>query len=148
MALLDTFNSDLITALKGGDKVAAETLRFLISEARNKRIELMHELTDDELTAVVSKEIKRRKESIAVFEKAGRIDLVDNEKAQMTVLEKYQPKQIDEDEIAKIIDEEIEKFGNPSKEFIGPLTGKVMARVPKGSVDGALVSRLLAQKLV
>jgi hypothetical protein len=147
MALLDTFNADLITALKSGDKVATETLRFLISEARNKRIELMHELTDEELTAVVSKEIKRRKESIEIFEKAQRLDLVENEKAQMTVLKRYQPEQMSEEEIDKIVEEEIKKFGNPSKEFVGPLTGKVMARVPKGSVDGAVVSRLLVQKL-
>lgn len=147
MALLDTLNADLITALKGGDKVAVETLRFLISEARNKRIELMHELSDEELTAVVSKEIKRRKESIEVFEKAGRNELAGNEKAQMSVLEKYQPEQISEAEVAKIVDEEIEKFENPSKEFSGQLIGKVMARIPKGSIDGSVVARLVSQKL-
>ena len=147
MSLLDTLNTDLITALKGGDKVAAETLRFLISEARNKRIELMHELTDEEMVAVVTKEIKRRKESMEVFEKAGRDELVANEKAQMNVLEKYQPEQMTEEEVEKIIVEEIEKFDNPSKEFMGQLIGKVMARIPKGTVDGSVVSRLVAQKL-
>ena len=147
MALLDTLNTDLITALKGGDKVAAETLRFLISEARNKRIELMHELTDDEMVAVVTKEIKRRKESMEVFEKAGRDELVAKEKAHMNVLEKYQPEQMTEEEVEKIIAEEIEKFDNPSKEFMGQLIGKVMARIPKGTVDGSVVSRLVAQKL-
>jgi len=147
MAILETLNADLITALKGGDKVAVETLRFLISEARNKRIELLRELTDDELTAVVIKEIKRRKESIEVFEKAGRDELAANEKAQMSVLEKYQPAQINEDDVIKIVDEEFEKFDNPSKEFIGQLIGKVMARVPKGSIDGSIVARLVTQKL-
>ena len=82
-----------------------------------------------------------------VFEKAGRDELVANEKAQMNVLEKYQPEQMTEEEVEKIIAEEIEKFDNPSKEFMGQLIGKVMARIPKGTVDGSVVSRLVAQKL-
>ncbi len=147
MALIETINADLVTALKSGDKVASETLRFLISEARNKRIELMHELTDEELVAVVSKEIKRRKESIEAFGKAGRSELVENEQAQMRVLEKYQPEQMSEEQIMAIIEEEIAKFDNPSKEFTGQLIGKVMARIPKGATDGSVVARLVASKL-
>ncbi len=147
MSLIETINADLITALKGGDKVASETLRFLISEARNKRIELMHELTDEELVAVVSKEIKRRKESIEAFEKASRPELVENEQAQMKVLQKYQPEQMSQEQIMVIIDEEIAKFDNPSKEFTGQLIGKVMARIPKGATDGSVVAGLVASKL-
>lgn len=147
MSLLDTINADLIVALKGGDRVAVETLRFLIAEARNKRIELMHELSDEELQAVAVKEIKRRKESIEAFEGAGRKELADNERAQMQVLEKYQPEQISVEDIEKIIDEEIVKFDNPGREFAGQLIGKVMSRIPKGSVDGSVVSGLVMKKL-
>lgn len=147
MSLLDTINADLVVALKSGDKVATDTLRFLISEARNKRIELMHELSDQELEAVVVKEIKRRKESIEAFDGAGRKELADNERAQMRVLEKYQPEQLSIDDVEKIVDEEIAKFDNPGKEFAGQLIGKVMSRIPKGSVDGAVVSGLVMKKL-
>lgn len=147
MALLDQINTDLVTALKSGDRVAVETLRFLISEARNKRIELLHELNDEELTAVVSKEIKRRKESIEAFSAANRSELVSNEEAQLKVLEKYQAAQMSESEAEKIIDEEIARFENPSKEFTGQLIGKVMARIPKGSIDGSIVAKLVSQKL-
>jgi len=84
-------------------------IRLLKSEIRYKEIEKGSELSDDEIISVLSSSIKRHKDSIEQFEKGGREDLAAQEKAELEIIWEYMPKQLEEDELSKIVDEAIKE---------------------------------------
>lgn len=148
MAVIDQINQDLNQALKERDVITVSILRFLLSGIHNAKIAKGGDLTDEEVTGEIGKEAKRHKESIAAYEKTARVDLVDKEKAELEILEKYLPAQLSDEEITKIAKEVIGTldFGPGDT---GRVIGQIMAKV-KGRADGAKVSeivkRLLAAK--
>ena len=101
------------------------------------------ELDDAGVGAVIAKEMKQRKESLAEFEKAGRSDLVEETKAEMAVLEKYMPKQLTADEIRQIVNEAV---AGQSGLKMGDVMKLVMPKV-KGKADGKLVSQIVREIL-
>ena len=137
----------LKAALKEGDKVKVSTLRMLIAEIKNKKIaEKASELDDDSIIALLQKMVRKHKESIEQFKAGGREDLVSKETQEMAVLEKYLPEMISEEELARVVAEEIEKAGAASPKDMGTVMGAVMARV-KGRADGKVISALVREKL-
>jgi len=145
-SLLDKINHDLVEALKAHDEVRISTLRFLISGIKNARIAKGQDLMDDEVIAEIAKDAKRHKESIDAYEKAGRVELADKEKAELVILQSYLPAQLPEEEISKIVNEIIAKTGASGPSDIGKVMGEVMARV-KGQADGTAVSKIVQDKL-
>ena len=105
MSLKEELLQDMKAAMKAKEagKTALSVIRMVRSAIRNTEIDGKCELDDAGVGAVIAKEMKQRKESLAEFEKAGRADLVEQVKAEMAVLEKYMPKQLSEDEIRKIV---------------------------------------------
>ncbi|MCX8046657.1 MAG: GatB/YqeY domain-containing protein, partial [Anoxybacillus gonensis] len=103
-------------------------------------------LTEDEELTVLSRELKQRKDSLQEFEKAGRTDLVDKVKEEITVLELYMPKQLSEEELVQIVKETIAEVGASSKADMGKVMGAIMPKV-KGKADGSLVNKLVQQHL-
>ena len=91
MDIKDQLNSDIVKAMKSGDKATTETLRGLKSAIKYVEIDVGHELDNEETVAVIAKQAKQRRDSIAEFEKAGRTDLVEKEAIELTLLEKYLP---------------------------------------------------------
>ena len=98
-ALFARLQTDLNTARKAQDKLGVLLLGTIISDAKNKRIELMKDLTDDDVIDVLRKGIKRRKESVEMYEKGAREDLAARERAEAAALEKYLPAAVSEDEL-------------------------------------------------
>ncbi|MCL6617250.1 MAG: GatB/YqeY domain-containing protein, partial [Anoxybacillus ayderensis] len=94
----------------------------------------------------LSRELKQRKDSLQEFEKAGRTDLVDKVKEEITVLELYMPKQLSEEELVQIVKETIAEVGASSKADMGKVMGAIMPKV-KGKADGSLVNKLVQQHL-
>jgi uncharacterized protein YqeY len=147
--LYQKIQDEVIVALKAKEELKASTLRYLISAIKNRIIELRplnKELDDSEVISLISKQIKQRKESIVEFEKGGRKDLADKEAAEMKLLEAYLPQQMTEDEIRALVDSAVAESGAKMASDMG----KVMAiLVPKtkGKADGALVSKLVKEKL-
>ena len=92
MSLTDTITSDMKEAMKAKDKARLSTLRMLKTALKNKQIELMHELSDEEALAVVKKQIKELNKSIELFETGGRPELAEAAKAEIEILESYLPK--------------------------------------------------------
>ena len=138
---------DLKAALKEGDKVKVSALRMLIAQIKNKKIaERASELDDDSIVALLQKMVRQHKESIEQFKAGGREDLVSRETQEMTVLEKYLPEMMTQDELARVVAEEIEKAGASSPKDMGAVMGAVMARV-KGRADGKAISALVREKL-
>lgn len=142
----DTIDNALVSAQKEKDEVKVSTLRLLKSVVKNKEIEVGRRLTDDELQAVIIKSAKQRRESIEAYEKAGRGDLADREKTELSILSSYLPEQMSEDEVSKIVVEVLAEFGQVSQADTGRVIGAVMAKVA-GRADGNLVSGVVRKKL-
>lgn len=141
-ALLDRLQSDLNTARKAQDKGATLLLGTVLAEAKNRKIELRRDLTDDDVIDVVRKAIKRRRESIEMYEKGGRQDLADKERAEAAALEQYLPAQVGEDEIRAAVRSAI--AGGATA--MGPLMGRVNPQF-KGRADGSVISRIAKEEL-
>jgi len=143
--LMDKLQSDLNTSLKAGAASRVETIRFLIAGVRNSvtnkyGAQWEEKMTDADVLDIVKKQIKTHNESIDVFAKAGRQELVDKEKVQLAVLTEFAPKELSDEELKKLI-EPIAKSGE--KNF-GLLMKQAMGAV-KGQADGGRVSALLKQ---
>ncbi len=147
--------NDLIKALKKGDRTECSTLRMLLAGILNKEKEKKYkeklkedvELTAEEVIEVVSSEAKKRKEAILEYEKGGRKDLSNKEKAELEILQKYLPEQLSEQELKKIVKEAIEKVEAKEIKDIGKIMAELMPQV-KGRADGSQVSRIVKELLI
>ncbi|GAC89602.1 hypothetical protein KN10_0038 [Anoxybacillus flavithermus NBRC 109594] len=133
-------------AMKNKEKDKLSVIRMVKSALQNEAIKLGKTLTEDEELTVLSRELKQRKDSLQEFEKAGRTDLVDKVKEEITVLELYMPKQLSEEELVEIVKETIAEVGASSKADMGKVMGAIMPKV-KGKADGSLVNKLVQQHL-
>lgn len=115
------------------------------SEPLEKLAELS-ELTDEEIIEVISSEAKKRREAILEFEKGARQDLVEKEKKELEVLQKYLPTQLSEEELRRLIKEAIEKTGASESKNIGKVMAELMPKI-KGKADGGLVSKMVKELL-
>ncbi len=157
MSIKDKINEDIKSACKGGSSEEVSTLRFLSSVIKNKELEKrarlskenkdaaelekLSELSDEEITGVVSSEIKKRKDSITQYEKGGRDDLVKKETAELEILKKYAPAEMPEEELRALIKN---KIGN--EKDIGKAMGLIMAEV-KGRADGTIVKKIIEEEM-
>lgn len=146
MTLLSTLNEDIKTAMKAKDKPTLDVLRLLKSSVQNEQIAKGEDLTSDEEVTVLAREMKQRRDSLVEFESAGRLDLVENVRAGIAIVEKYLPKQLDESEIRQIVSEAIEVTGATSAKEFGKVMGAVMPKV-KGKADGNLVNSIVKELL-
>ena len=144
-SLKDRISSDLKEAMKARDQVRLDTLRSALSGFTYKRTEAGADLTDADELAVVQKLVKQRSDSLGEFEKAGRQDLADKERAERDILMVYLPAQKSADEVRTIVKEII--AGLPAE---GRNQGGVMkAAMPrlKGEADGNLIRQIVTEEL-
>jgi uncharacterized protein YqeY len=146
MDLKERLNADMKESLKAGEKLRLSTIRLLLSEIKNAEIAKRGDLTDEELLAAVSREARKRKESIAEYEKGGRKDLVEKETAELAVLEAYMPEQLSEGELRGIIEETVKQVGATSPGDLGKVMGALMPCI-RGKADGKLANRLASEML-
>lgn len=146
MSLLDNLKKDMITAMKAKDKDTLSVVRMLKASVQNEQINLGHDLTPDEENALMAKEYKQRKDSMAEFEKGGRQDLVDATKKEMAVVTKYMPKQMSADEVEKVVEETIAEVNATSMKDFGKVMGAIMPKV-KGKADGKVVNETVKKVL-
>jgi len=147
--LLEKLNEDYKEAVRNKDEIKRNTINLLLSALKYRQIELRasgKELTDEEIIGVISKEIKKRKEAIELYEKGNRQDLAEKEKMELEILESYMPKQLSEEELLKIIDETIKSVGASSPSDVGKVMKELMPKV-KGKADGSLVKSLVEKRL-
>lgn len=140
----DEIQKAIIAALKGKKETHLKVLRFIMSQIKYEEINKQKELTDEEVISVLQKEVKKRKEANEMFRRAGRQDLVMDEENQLAVIQKYLPKALTEAQLDKIVGEVLSETADHSN--IGKLIGLVLAKV-KSSADGAVIARLVTQKL-
>ena len=138
--------ADMTEAMRSGDKIRLAALRMLATSITNREKELRHELNDDEVREVASKEVKRRTEAIEAFEAGGREDLVERERAEREVLRAFAPEPLDEAAVDALVDEAIAATGATSMREMGKVMGVVMGRA-KGRVDGSAVQAKVRERL-
>lgn len=148
MSLLDTLKKDMISAMKAKakDKDTLSVVRMLKASVQNEQIKVGHDLTPDEENALMAKEYKQRKDSLAEFEKGGRQDLVDATQKEMAVVAKYMPKQMTADEVQKVVEETINEVNAESMKDFGKVMGAIMPKV-KGKADGKVVNETVKKVL-
>ena len=138
--------NDLVAAMKSKDKEVLAVLRMVKGAIQLEEINKKQELNDDDIIAVLSKQIKTRKESIVEFEKAGREDLITQTKGEIEILSKYMPEQLSEEEVLKVIDEAFDTVKPEKPSDMGKLMGFVTPKL-KGKADMGFVSKTIKEKL-
>lgn len=146
MALQDQINEDMKAALRAKETVKLGALRMLRAQLKDHQIELGRELTDEDVISVLTNAAKKRKESIEMYEKSDRTDLLENEKKELEVISAYLPKQLDASEIEDIVSGIIAEVGASSVQDIGKVMGPAMKQL-KGRADGKLVQEIVRKKL-
>lgn len=140
--LLARLQAEQVAARKAQDRGRVLLLGTVLSEARNREIELRRALTDDDVVEVLRKAVKKRREASGVYAQAGRADMADREAAEAVALETFLPAAVDPEEIRAAIREAVANGATA----VGAVMGAVLPRF-KGRVDGAMVSALVREAL-
>ncbi|MFC1639111.1 GatB/YqeY domain-containing protein [Patescibacteria group bacterium] len=146
MTTRERIENDLVAAVKGREASVVSTLRMLRSALKNAEIDKRGELDDDEVVAMVGKEVKKLEDSIKDFEKGDRRDLVDSARAEVETLKKYLPEPLSDEELRAIVEAKAAELGEVSPSDFGRVMKAVMAEA-KGRADGGRVSALVKEKL-
>jgi len=146
VSLSEQLQADMKTAMRDGDAHRRDTLRMVIAAVQNAAKEKREPLSDEETLAVITKQVKTRRESIKAFQDAGRDDLADKEQSEIDVLQPYLPEQMSEDEVRALVIEAVAATGATSPRDMGKVMGALMPKV-KGRADGKLVSSLVNEEL-
>ncbi len=162
--LIEEIKKDLIGFQKDKNETAVSSLRMLVSavvnKQKDKRLKISEKnpdfneeelseksvLNDEETIEVISSEVKKRRDSILSFEKGGRNDLIEKEKAELEILKKYLPEEMGEEEIRNLIKEAIAKTNAQGMKDIG-LVMKEISPKTKGRADGNLVAKIVKEEL-
>jgi uncharacterized protein YqeY len=132
--------------MRGGDALRRDVLRMVANAAYNVEKRNQRPLGDDEFMAVLTREVKTRRESVEAYEKAGRQDLADKEQAEIDILAEYLPQPLSEAEVAALVEEAIAATGASSARDMGKVMGWLTPRT-RGRADGKVVSGLVAGAL-
>jgi len=150
MSIIKQIETDFISAFKGKQETEVSVLRMLKSALKNEQIALSgakaEDLADADAQKVIKTEIKKRRDSIAEYEKAGRQDLADHEKIEIPILEKYLPQQLSEAEVESKIESVLAGLTEAEKANFGKAMGAVMKEIGN-SADGNMVRQILQKKL-
>jgi hypothetical protein len=146
VSLRDRLQTDIATAMRGGDALRRDVLRMASSAAYNVEKRNGHPLTEDELLAVLSREVKTRRESVEAFRGGGREDLAAREEAEIAILSEYLPQALTEEEITSLVREAIAATGGTSARDMGKVMGWLAPRT-RGRADGKRVSEFVVQAL-
>lgn len=147
MSLEQTLGADIVTAMKAKDQNKLAPLRMLKTALMNKSIEKGRALDTAEELAVVSMLVKQRRDSIDQFTTGGRVDLAEKEKAEISILEAYQPASASDDEIAAAVAAAVTETGATSVKDMGKVMKAAMVGLAGKTVDGKKVSEAVRAKL-
>ncbi len=143
MSKIEEVRGDMVKAMKAGDKETKETLSMLLAALKNKAIDKRDDLTEEEETQVIMKEIKQTRETLEMTP-ADRTEIIEDCNKRLAVLEQYAPKMMDEAEIRNIISATLKEIGieAPTAKDKGRIMKVLMPEV-KGKADGRLVNEIL-----
>jgi uncharacterized protein len=146
VSLRDRIQSDITAAMRSGDALRRDVLRMAQNAVYGVEKRDRRELGDDDVAAILSREVKTRRESIEAFRKGGREDLAQKEEAEIAILADYLPEQLDDAAIQTLVGEAVAATGASSARDLGKVMGWLSPRT-RGRADGRRVSELVAQAL-
>ena len=146
MSMKDQLMSDLKEAMKAKDTVRKSTITMLRSQIKQYEVDNRADINEDQIIDIIAKQVKQKNAAIEEFEKAERIDLVDEAKREIEVLMAYLPKQMTEEEIRAVVAQTISDVGAASQKDMGKVMG-ALAPKTKGKADNKLVSQVVRELL-
>lgn len=146
MSLKTQVEEQVKESLKARQTERLSALRMFLAAIKNDEIAKQKEATDGDVILVAQKQIKQRRESAEIYEKAGRGELAAKEKAEIEVLSKFLPQQLSQEELKNTVNEVIASLPDDERNNFGKVMGMVMAKV-KGKADGNTVSRVVKEIL-
>lgn len=147
MALTEQIISDLTASMKAQDAARTSTLRMVKAAMMNRKIEKGAELDDDEMLKLLRSLVKQRRDSVEQYEKAGRTDLAEKEKAEIVVIESYLPRPATEEEIQSAVAAAIAETGATSMKDMGKVMKAAQTALAGKNADGKVVSEMVKAKL-
>jgi hypothetical protein len=149
MSIPEQIQKDITAAMKAREEARLSALRMVKAALKNREIEKMAPLDDNESLKVLSTLIKQRKESVEQFRKGGRNEMADKEEAEITLIESYMPKAAGEEQVVAGVRAVIAEMGAPTLKDMGTVMKQVMARFQGGGVrvDGKQVSDIVKREL-
>ena len=142
MSLKEQLTADMKEAMKNKEKERLAVIRMVRGAIRQQEIDGQKELGEEDVIAVISKEVKMRRDSIEEFQKGGREDLVEKTQAEIDVLLPYLPAQLSEDEVRELVKSAVEQTGAATPKDMGKVMGVLMPKV-KGRADGKMVNTIV-----
>ena len=146
MTLKEKLLSDMKEAMKSKDSLKLGTVRSVISAVKNQEIDLRKDLDEEEILAIVSREVKKRKEAASLYKKGKRPELQDKEIQEMGILQIYLPEQVSEEDLRERIQEVIAETGAEGMKDFGKIM-KTLVPEFKGKADNALIKELASEFL-
>ncbi|MBI4803983.1 MAG: GatB/YqeY domain-containing protein [Desulfovibrio sp.] len=146
MTLQEQIEKDFLAAYKAKEEVRVAVLRMLKTAAKNRQVELLRPLSDEEMLEVIARQVKQRQESIDQFSQAGRTEMAEREAAEMVVLKAYLPVQLSAEETVAAVEAAIAETGATSAREMGKVMQAVMAK-HKGRIDGKAVNEIVKARL-
>jgi uncharacterized protein YqeY len=146
MTLQQRIESAMRDAMRERDSQRTTTLRMAMAAAHNRRIELRRDLTDEEVVDVLTKQVKQRRESIALYREAGRTERADAEESEAAILGEFLPQQLTEAEIEELARASIVESGASGPADLGRVMGRLSAQT-RGRADGRMVSEVVRRLL-
>ena len=146
MSIAEQIDKDYIQAYKAKDQVRLGTLRLLKTAAKNRQVELMRPLEDDDYMDVLLREVKQRQDSIEQYTSAGRADLAEKEAAEVAVLQTYLPTPLSDEELSEVVEKTVAPLLDGGMKNMGKAISAIMAEY-KGRVDGKAVSAAVKARL-
>jgi uncharacterized protein YqeY len=146
VTLRDQIAEQLTAAMRSGDVLRRDTLRMATNAAYNTEKRQQRALTDDELVAVLAREVKTRRESVEAFRAGAREDLASKEEAEIAILSEFMPQPLAEADLRSLVDEAIAATGASAPRDMGKVMGWLAPR-SRGRADGKRVSELVSERL-
>ena len=146
MSLFDTIQNDMYAAMKNGDKHKTGTLRVALSTLKDKKIEKREDLTDVEAIKIIQNLVKQRKEAADIYKENGRNDLMENENAELEILNAYLPQMMSEDDLRILVQKVVDDTGASSLSDIGKVMPEVMKQ-SAGKADGKMAQSIVRELL-
>lgn len=148
MSIKDLLTEDMKQAMKDKEsgKLRLSVIRMARANIKNIEIDKKRELNDDEVLAVLMKEVKMRQDSLEEFTKAGRDELAEQAKQEIAILRKYLPEQLADDELRALVQEAIDETGAASQKDMGKVMAAVMPKT-KGRADGKRINAMVRELL-
>jgi uncharacterized protein YqeY len=146
MSLKDRIQQDVKDAMRAKDKSRLAAIRLITAAIKQREVDERVELNDSQITAVLDKMAKQRRESISQFEKAGRDDLIAQEVMELEIIQSYLPEQLGEEEINALIDSTLQDTGATSIKDMGKVMGQLKPKL-QGRADMSAVSALIKARL-